>query len=190
MLEDVFAVGRCLITARCRCLLDCHSATIAVEHDAVLADDRCTLIEIAACAEVSRTKLVGHRRDLLLHGYTLTITRLKLLRIRLVRHHRLRIVRRDDTRRRNSAVAHADFLAAVRDDRRLSALDAVDRLAHCRNIGRIKILGAFFLLMWYNMSRRRRFVSVGRARLFTLCGANCLALGGISPSMVQLRGLF
>ena len=76
MLEDVFSVGCCLVAARRRSLLDSHSTAVAVEYDAILADDRCTLIEVAACAEIGRAKLVCHRRNLLLHGHALAITRL------------------------------------------------------------------------------------------------------------------
>lgn len=98
------------------------AAPVAVQHDVVPVDDGSALVQIAAPAEVFRTEVVRHARDLLLHPYALAVSRLKLRRIILVdREAVFRAVARDEVVRLHELVPRVNLLAAVRDDRRFFA---------------------------------------------------------------------
>ena len=142
-----------------------HSTSIAIEHDTILTNNRRTLIEVAPFREVGRTQIISHLAYLLAHRRALAVTRLQLLRIGFIRRHCFRIMRGNDLLGRDNAIAHADFLAAVRDNSSLLARTPSDRLTHRRHF-----CLAVLLLVCYTRGRKAHFF--GRTRSV---GSRCRA---------------
>ena len=122
ILHEIGTVRRSTLFVACLRPLYRYRAPVAVENNAVAADERRTLIEIASVGKVFGTQAVRHARHLLAHHDALAVTRLQSRRIARIDLKCICVMRGDEIIGGYNTVLHRDLLPTVGVDRRLFPL--------------------------------------------------------------------
>ena len=120
MLDEILRVTLARLVAERIGARDGHCAAIAVQHDAVAANEWSALIEVAARFEVGGMEVGRHAVRLRLHLLAPTaLARLKLLRVGIVFRDGVAVVdvRRREGGRGHDAVTRMELRLLVRHDR-------------------------------------------------------------------------